>query len=94
MTADFTGTFQRKYTVRLKPSEDVQLGWIPGGESPVMLSLVLRDHASLTPALVSQESDGAILVLHMRWEEMRTIYSAIRKLAEQMDLSLPTKDEG
>ena len=81
MPADFTGTFQRVYTVRLEPSEDVRLGWIPGAESEVKLSLALRDHVSLTAALANPQSDGAILVLHMGWEEMMRIYSEIGKFA-------------
>lgn len=93
MTADFTGAFQNIYTVRLEPSEDVQLRWIPGAESPAKLSLVLRDHVSLTRALANQESGGAILALHMGWEDMSRIHSAIGKLAAQMDLPLSTKAE-
>jgi len=93
MPADFTGTLRRVYTVRLEPSEEPRTEWIPGGESPAKLSLALRDHASLVPAMADYES-GAILVLHMRWEEMRAIYSAIRTFAAQMDLPLPTEGEG
>src|ERR1700689_2774099 len=92
MTADFTGVFQPVYTVRVAPSERIQIELIPGGESPAKLSLALRDRASLVPALVSHPDNGAILVLHMRWEEMREIYSAIADLAEKMDWPLPPSD--
>jgi hypothetical protein len=93
MPADFTGTFQDVYTVRMEPSEDFQLQWIQGAGSLVKLSSVLRDHASIKRALANPESGGAILALHMRWEDIRRIYSAIEELAEQMDLPLPTKDK-
>jgi hypothetical protein len=94
MPADFTGTFQNVYAVRLNPSEPVQLQWIKGGELPVKLSLAIRDDASIKHALATPESDEAILALHMRWEEMREIYSAIEDMAARTGLPLPTKDEG
>jgi len=78
MPADFTGTLQPVYTVRAAPDEDVQIGLIPQGESPVKLSLVLQDHASLTQALIS-EPEGAILAIHMRRQEAAKIVSEVRR---------------
>jgi hypothetical protein len=92
MSADFTGTFQPVYHVRLAPSEAPQLQWVPGDNSPVTLSLALRDHLSLRRALAEPPDDGAILVLGMRQEQVIEIYLAIRQLAMTMGWRLPPED--
>ncbi len=80
------------YYVMKRPEHRATISVIDRSQTPVMLSLVARDHQALGLAL-QEHQQGANLAICMDWAAAVEIFCAIRQLAQTMDWPLPKEDE-
>jgi metal-dependent HD superfamily phosphatase/phosphodiesterase len=78
--------FRNIYRVRAEAVDAVEV--VPGAESPVAISILLRDHASLQRAVVDAPV-GGIVKIDVRKDAVLEIYAGIAALAKAQGWRLP-----